>query len=281
VRSERFRRNLESLGRYQTYGIAGFFGVPFALVNLQKGHEEFLCPVIVIPRNVVFEMPYKKGGVEKEKAIHQVLHGVKDHILAPFVAVEMVGFAFGFDFLGKTFLPEKYLKLKERAIKDHTRTSLMVNKLSEEEIEQITRTYYFNVIRSVLQEHLGMQDVDDKVVNRVYEACINDENTLDENLKKAVEILKNKYKVDRGYAELFKERLKSVGFTKEEQAFLISTALKSIGLTKDFAPIVFVLGHGSRSENNPYESALDCGACGGASGIYNARAFCLWLTTLR
>jgi uncharacterized protein YbcC (UPF0753/DUF2309 family) len=189
--------------------------------------------------------------------------------------VEMVGLAFGFDFLGKTFLPEKYLKLKERAIRDHTRTSLMVNKLSEEEIEQITRTYYFSVIRSVLQDYLGMQDIDDKVVSRVYEACINDENTLDENLKKAVEVLKNKYKVDRGYVELFKERLKSVGFTKEEQAFLVSTALKSIGLTKDFAPIVFVLGHGSRSENNPYESALDCGACGGASGIYNARAFCI------
>jgi Uncharacterized protein conserved in bacteria, COG3002 len=275
VRSERFRRNLESLGRYQTYGIAGFFGVPFALVNLQKGHEEFLCPVIVIPKNVVFEMPYKKSGVGKEKAIHQILHGVKDHILAPFVAVEMIGLAFGFDFLGKTFLPEKYLKLKERAIKDYTRTSLMVNKLSEEEIEQITRTYYFTLIRSVLQEHLGMQDVDDKFVSRVYEACINGEDTLDENLKKAVEVLKSKYKVDRGYVELFKERLKSVGFTREEQAFLISTALKSIGLTKDFAPIVFVLGHESRSENNPYESALDCGACGGASGIYNARVFCV------
>jgi uncharacterized protein YbcC (UPF0753/DUF2309 family) len=94
------------------------------------------------------------------------------------VAVEMLGFAFGFDFLGKTFLPEKYLKLKERATKDYTRTSLMVNKLSEEEIEQITRTYYFSVIRSALQEYLGTQDIDEKVVSRVYEACINDENTV-------------------------------------------------------------------------------------------------------
>jgi uncharacterized protein YbcC (UPF0753/DUF2309 family) len=155
---------------------------------------------------VVFEMPYKKGGVEKEKAIHQVLHGVKDHILAPFVAVEMLGLAFGFDFLGKTFLPEKYLKLKELAFKDHTRTSLMVNKLSEEEIEQITRSYYLTLIRSVLQEHLGMQDIDDKVVSRVYEACINGEDTLDENLKKAVEVLKNKYKVDRGLCGAFQRK---------------------------------------------------------------------------
>ena len=47
--------------------------------------------------------------------------------------------------------------------------------------------------------------------------------------------------------------------------------MKSIGLVKDFSRFVLLTGHGSTSENNPYESALDCGACGGAHGLVNAR----------
>lgn len=48
-------------------------------------------------------------------------------------------------------------------------------------------------------------------------------------------------------------------------------ALKNMGLTDRFAPIVIFFGHGSQSANNPYASGLDCGACAGHNGLNNAR----------
>jgi hypothetical protein len=46
--------------------------------------------------------------------------------------------------------------------------------------------------------------------------------------------------------------------------------LSTIGLTKEFAQEVIICGHQSVSDNNPYAAGLDCGACGGNSGIPNA-----------
>ena len=61
------------------------------------------------------------------------------------------------------------------------------------------------------------------------------------------------------------------GIPKEDQIKIAMTALKLMGLVQNFAKIVIFCGHKSTTANNPYASALDCGACGGNHGDQNAR----------
>ncbi len=56
------------------------------------------------------------------------------------------------------------------------------------------------------------------------------------------------------------------------RADLASGVLKAMGLTREFARVVALVGHGSSTCNNPHAAGLDCGACGGQSGEVNARA---------
>ncbi|MBP7510437.1 MAG: DUF2309 domain-containing protein [Bacteroidia bacterium] len=70
-----------------------------------------------------------------------------------------------------------------------------------------------------------------------------------------------------------KENGLQVGFTFAEMLDRVEGLLKSIGLTHNFAPIIYVVGHGASSTNNPYFAAYDCGACSGRPGSVNARVF--------
>lgn len=63
-------------------------------------------------------------------------------------------------------------------------------------------------------------------------------------------------------------------FSPEEKLQAATNLLKSIGLTKNFSPYVFICAHQSDTINNPFQSALNCGACGGNSGIPNALVMC-------
>ena len=63
-----------------------------------------------------------------------------------------------------------------------------------------------------------------------------------------------------------------VGYTIDEMADVAERQLRDIGLTANFARLVFLIGHGSLSLNNPHRSAYDCGACGGSPGAPSGRA---------
>lgn len=65
-----------------------------------------------------------------------------------------------------------------------------------------------------------------------------------------------------------------IGFTIDEMVTRVEGLLKSIGLVKNFASLVYVMGHGSSSVNNPHYAAYDCGACSGRAGSVNSRVFC-------
>ncbi len=64
-----------------------------------------------------------------------------------------------------------------------------------------------------------------------------------------------------------------LGFSLSEMADRLSGLFRNIGLSKNFAPLVVVVAHGSSSVNNPHFAAYDCGACSGKPGAPNARAF--------
>src|SRR6266702_107883 len=70
-----------------------------------------------------------------------------------------------------------------------------------------------------------------------------------------------------------KEKNLRVGFTVQEMTDRVEKMLRCIGLTKNFSRLVYVIGHGSSSANNPHHGAHDCGACSGRPGLVNARVF--------
>ena len=284
TRSERIRRQLESIGNYQTYGIAGFFGVPLSFMELGKGSEMHLCPVLLTPKNVVLEMSMH-GGEEQVTlgALEKALHALKESVLTPFVTVEAIGLLFGLDMVGKTLAPRAYNHWRHHLHAKKPVTRLLLNKLTRQQADSIVRAVQRAVIVKAMELELGQttERLKDELIRDLRESAMGHEESYlrhtaelgvsEEQLTKFIERLRVGYRINPAFAQLQLERLGRIGFTLDEQVRFVSTALKSIGLTDGFSRFVLLVGHGSSSENNPYESALDCGACGGNHGLVSAR----------
>ena len=63
-----------------------------------------------------------------------------------------------------------------------------------------------------------------------------------------------------------------VGLSLDDKVSLAGGVLYAMGLDKNIALLVLLIGHGSQSANNAHAAALDCGACCGQTGEVNARS---------
>ncbi len=286
VRSEPMRRHLEALGDYQTFGIAGFFGVPLGYLEYGKGTEAHLCPAMQTPKNLVLEIP---AGLEIAEeplydALQHVLHELKASVLSPFVAVEAVGLLFSLGLIGRTLAPLGYQRWRARLHAGKPITRLLLDKLSIEQADSVMRAVQRAMIVRALAHELRIprDQVTDDDVRNLREVALGNEagpSRLAQRLgmteaaeRDFLDKLRGVYRIDRAVTSLQMGRIGRIGFSVEEQVRYVMQALLSIGLDRNFSRFVLLVAHMSHSENNPYESALDCGACGGGKGLPNARA---------
>ncbi len=117
VRSEPFRRHFEKTGAIETFGYAGFFGIPMDHRNFDTDESFPLCPVLLTPGNALVELPredqeqaleiYASGSRWKQFGEH-LFHELKHNPVAAFLLVDVVGLFFSAALLGKTMLRRPY-----------------------------------------------------------------------------------------------------------------------------------------------------------------------------
>ena len=205
VRSEVFRRALESQGDdIQTFGAAGFFGIPIEYAQLAADDPRPQLPGILAPKYRVTDTNVPKGLEKTRRVRLEAANAWK-----AFKSSSLSSFAF-VDAMGPFFARNIY----RDAFSNHAHPSDH-------------------------HDHAGLTD--------------------DENRARLPRVTSH---VDG--AEV----------TPAERCQLAESFLRTIGLTKGFARVVLLIGHGSESKNNAHAAGLDCGACCGQPGDVNARAAC-------
>jgi uncharacterized protein YbcC (UPF0753/DUF2309 family) len=306
VRSEPLRRHLEAQGQYDTIGFAGFFGIPITYRSMGTEVDQLLCPVLLKPKNVVRESPrggndgtlqsYDRG-LKWTHLGHHLFHDLKSHPIASLMLIDILGGLYALTLFGKTIIPSWYRRFTTW-LTDHLRpgvpSHIPVEKLSEEEAvgrlarEESMRLKQF-LQQSPTWSHLTPRLTNDTVEALRQAAMIPVSLEKDAGVESIISPLANNLGLSADRFEALVNNLReelglntdardaqldwftTQGFSPTEQAFNIERSLKVMGLTENFARLVFVCGHGSTTENNPYGSGYDCGACGGNHGGPNAR----------
>jgi len=274
ARSEGLRRHLEAHGPYETFGFAGFYQLVVRYRALCSTHDARLCPVPLTPTKTITEHPVAGSEIDAARdiaverqadALVHAFHGAKDDLASPFALAEAAGWVAGPLAAAKTAAPERFARLRARLARRAARrvTDPTVDTPSPQEAE----TLVADAARQSIRALLARPDLPESECEALRQRALDG---AEPRLRAALDLTTegNAARVERALA---------LGYDLEEQVFWAQFALRSFGLVEDFARLVLLAGHGSRTENNAYEAALDCGACGGQHGGPNARISCAML----
>ena len=117
VRSEPLRHNLEAAGPIETFGYAGFFGIPISHRSYDAEESFPLCPVLLSPANATYELP--RAGQQEALSNYasgsrwllfgeKLFHDMKHSPVASFLLVDVLGLFFSIALLGKTLFRRSY-----------------------------------------------------------------------------------------------------------------------------------------------------------------------------
>ncbi|MEX5634811.1 DUF2309 domain-containing protein [Parafrankia sp. FMc2] len=236
-REESLRRHLEEIHpRVRTFGAAGYFGVAMAYQGLDDVRPRALCPVAITPDTLVVERAVEAGEVAAyERSRRRDAH--RHHILTAA--------------RGRSGRPAGYAAVAGLA----GLVPLAVGAVAPRSAGERGRPRASDHRAS---DHRGddRRDGERPRTRLALEAA---------ETAEAVETV--------GLVPGVGSRPLRPGFTVAEMAEIVDTLLTTIGMTGPAGPLVFVIGHGSSSVNNPHAAAYDCSATGGGRSGPNARAF--------
>ncbi|HUP71365.1 MAG TPA: putative inorganic carbon transporter subunit DabA, partial [Acidimicrobiales bacterium] len=119
ARSEGLQRHLQACGPYDTFGFAGFFGVPVRWTPLGSTESQPRCPVLLKPDHDVAEQPLVPHGAlgylaaqRAGGAGREAFHGAKGSLGGPFALAEAAGYLLGPAAAARTLTPGLVRRLK-------------------------------------------------------------------------------------------------------------------------------------------------------------------------
>jgi len=112
ARSEGLVRHLQACGPYDTFGFAGFFGIPVRWRPLGSTVSQPRCPPLLKPDHDVAEQPLAPGAavgyINAQRAAgagHEAFHFSKGSLAGPFTLAEAAGYIMGPAAAARTLAP--------------------------------------------------------------------------------------------------------------------------------------------------------------------------------